>query len=91
MATEEQRTQSTSAQPRPWITYIRRADNVRVSARLIEREGEKFLEVKESNRSDFCCPNCKYLLTQRDTKDFPNFVLEPKIFHEFHKPLDPSP
>lgn len=90
MGTEERNTRSTSV-PTPWLKYVRRADNVRVSARLVERNGVKLLEVKESRMSDFKCPHCSYLLTQRDTGAFPNFFLEPKIFHEHHKPLDPKP
>jgi len=91
MATEERGTASTLVPLGPWKNYVRRADNVRVSARLIQRDGTKLLEVKESRMDDFCCPNCKYLLTQRDTGAFPNFFLEPKIFHEGHRPLDTEP
>ena len=90
MGTEERGTASMSALG-PWKRYKRRADNVEVSARLVNRDGTKLLEVKESRMSDFQCPNCKYLLTQRDTGAFPNFFLEPKIFHEHHRPLDPTP
>lgn len=90
MDMEEQGTASMSTLS-PWKKYKRRADNVIVSARLVLRKGTKLLEVKESRMSDFCCPNCKYMLTQRDTGAFPNFFLEPKIFHEFHRPLDPEP
>lgn len=74
-----------------WKKYKRTADNVEVTARIVSRDGTKLLEVKESRMSDFHCPNCKYLLTQRDTGSFPNFFLEPKIFHENHKPkVDPT-
>lgn len=75
----------------PWKRYKRQADNVTISARLIERNGVKLLEVKESRMSDFRCPNCKYLLTQRDIGAFPNFFLEPQLFHEAHRPVDPEP
>lgn len=74
-----------------WKRYKRCADNVTVSARLVSRDGEKFLEVKESRMLNFQCPNCKYLITQGNYEAFPNFFLEPKIFHETHRPLDPTP
>lgn len=73
----------------PWIKYARLVDNARVSARLVNRDGTKMLEVKENRMSDFTCPKCKYLLTQRDTGAFPNFFLEPKKFHQAHRVLDP--
>jgi len=91
MGTEERVTVSTWVPLGPWKNYIRRADHVKVSARLIQRDKMKFLEVKEPRMEDFHCPNCKYLLTQRDTGAFPNFFLEPKIFHDNHRPLDPTP
>ena len=91
MATEEQHGQYTSVPPTPWLAYMRRADNVKVSARLVVREDVKLMEVRESRMPDFACPHCRYLLTQRDTGAFPNFFLEPKIFHEHHKPLDKQP
>ena len=90
MATEERGTASISVLT-PWRRYKRRADNVEVNARLVHRDGTKLLEIRESRMPDFQCPNCKYLLTQRDTGAFPNFFLEPKIFHEYHRPLDPTP
>ncbi len=69
-----------------------------VSARLVLRldpatnsAGEKLLEVKENRMADFPCPNCKYLITQRNSGSFPNFFLEPVLFHEAHKPIDPIP
>ncbi len=90
MAVEEKGIQSMSVLS-SWKRYKRRADNVIVSARLVQRGGTKLLEVKESRMSDFTCPECKYLLTQRDTGAFPNFFLEPRIFHEAHKLVDPEP
>lgn len=82
---------SQSTQLGPWKRYKRRADNVTISARLVQRDGVKLLEVKENRMPDFHCPNCQYLLTQRDTGAFPNFVLEPQLFHEAHKLADPEP
>ncbi|MCK5641829.1 MAG: hypothetical protein KAJ19_13585 [Gammaproteobacteria bacterium] len=89
---EEYAMPSSSIEPLDqWRRYKRIVDNVRIDARLVDREGTKMLEVKESRMSDFHCPNCKYLLTQRDTGAFPNFFLEPKNFHAAHTPLDPNP
>ncbi len=59
-----------------------------MSARLVILRGEKLLEVKEARMDDFPCPNCQYLITQRNSGIFPNFLLEPKIFHDAHKPVD---
>lgn len=81
----------------PWIKYARLSDNIKVSARLVERtdtvdEKEammKMLEVKEDRMSEFTCPSCKYLITQRDARTFPNLFLEPKIFHAAYKLVDP--
>ncbi len=64
------------------------ADNVHLTARLVSLDGEKLLEVKESKSDDFVCPDCKHLITQRNGKEFPNFLLEPKNFHETHRPID---
>ena len=71
-----------------WKRYARRADNVKVQARLVEKEGKKFLEVKENKVGNFVCPNCAYLLSQEDTGVFPNFFLQPNLFHQAHRPLD---
>lgn len=79
---------SSLVQLSPWKNYKRRVDNVPVSARLVNLDGTKLLEVKESRGSEFRCPDCKYLLTQREAEEVPNFFLEPPVFHEFHRPLD---
>ena len=75
-----------------WRKYKRRADNIEVSARLVTiidqvRGKIKVLEIKENRMPDFACPNCKHLITQGNSQVFPNFFLEPKIFHEGHKPI----
>lgn len=80
--------QSTLVPKGPWKKYARRADNVKVTARLVERKGAKFLEVKEKRMGDFTCPNCSYLLSQQDTGAFPNFFIDPAKFHESHRSLD---
>lgn len=80
--------QSTSVPKGPWKKYARLADNVRVTARLVEWKGGKFLEVKEKRMGDFTCPNCSYLLSQQDTGAFPNFFIETQKFHQSHRPLD---
>ncbi len=75
----------------PWIKYKRRVDNVPISARLVMREDEKMLEVREKRMGDFHCPNCKYLLTQQSTGQFPNFFLDPKKFHAAHRLVETPP
>ena len=83
---------STSDHPLgPWIRYKRMVDNFPLSARLVMRGDKKMLEVKEKRMGDFHCPNCKYLLTQQSTGQFPNFYLEPKKFHAAHRLVDPCP
>lgn len=74
----------------PWLRYRRYSDNREVSGRLVERGGKRFIEVKEHLVENFRCPKCNELLTQGDTKAFPNFFLEPPIFHERHKPVQPG-
>ncbi len=83
--------QSTLVQLSPWKKYKRRVDNVPAEGRLVLRNGEKLLEVKESKGDDYSCPSCKHLITQRNGRDLPNFFLEPVIFHETYKPVDPKP
>jgi hypothetical protein len=72
----------------PWKRYRRRVDNVKLEARLIEWQGTKYLEVRESRGEDFCCPYCSTLLSQKNGGRVPPALLETKIFHERHEPLD---
>jgi hypothetical protein len=71
-----------------WKRYKRYSDNRRVKARLIERDGKKLIEINEPRMETFSCPFCGEMLTQADTGSFPNFFLEPPIFHQKHKPVD---
>lgn len=70
-----------------WLKYKRYSDNREVSARLVRMGDTKYMEVKESRIGPFHCPACGELLTQATTGAFPNFFLEPKLFHEKHKPV----
>lgn len=87
MGMEERGTASTSVLT-PWRRYRRRTDNSTVSGRLVKKDGKTLMEVKESKMPNFCCPNCKYPITQGNSGAFPNFFLETQIFHENHRPLD---
>ncbi len=70
-----------------WKKYTRYSDHRRVGARLVKKEGTTFMEIREARIGPFSCPHCGELLTQIDTGAFPNFYLEPKVFHEKHKPV----
>lgn len=72
----------------PWKRYKRHSDNVKLEARLVQVGDKKFLEVKESRVGDFVCPCCSTILSQSNARSFPRMLLEPKIFHERHRPLD---
>jgi hypothetical protein len=72
-----------------WKKYRRYSDRGTVSARLVRKKGgERLMEVKELRVGPFQCPHCQKTLSQVDTGAFPNALLEPRIFHENHKPLD---
>lgn len=80
---------STSARAlSPWKNYKRYSDNVKLEARLIQVGDRKLMQVKESRNGDFCCPHCSEVISQGNGRVFPQIILEPKIFHERHRPLD---
>lgn len=70
-----------------WARYKRYSDSKEVSARLVEKEGKKMMEVHEKVMGPFCCPKCGEVLSQADTNGFPDTYLEPPIFHDRHKPI----
>ena len=72
----------------PWKRYKRHADNVKLEARLVELEGKKFMEARESRGECITCPYCRETLSILSGNEWPNFVLEPKVFHTRHRPLD---
>lgn len=70
-----------------WKNYKRYSDNRIVMARLVKSEfGTAWIEIKESRTGALCCPSCSETLTQVGAETFPNFYLEPKVFHDKHKP-----
>lgn len=71
-----------------WKQYKRYSDNVKVEARLIQVGNRKLMQVKESRSGDFVCPHCAQVISQGNARSFPQTILEPRIFHERHKPLD---
>lgn len=73
-----------------WSRYKRRADNKTVEARLIQDpdNGAKMMEVREERVEDVSCPVCNTILTVRNGKDFPNFILATTVFHDRHRALD---
>ncbi len=73
-----------------WLSYKRYSDNKSISARLVEVDNTKYMEVKEARMGPFNCPHCGEMLTQGDTGAFPNFLLIPNIFHDRHKPVPVS-
>ena len=79
--------ESTSVQE-PWKKYKRYSDNVKLEARLIEVEGRKLIQVKESRTGDFVCPHCGQVISHGNAHKFPPTILDPKVFHERHRPLD---
>ncbi|KKN17678.1 hypothetical protein LCGC14_0963370 [marine sediment metagenome] len=72
----------------PWMKFKRYSDNVKVEARLVQVGDRKLMEVRESKGDEIVCSCCGHILSQVGGKLIPNFQLEPKIFHERHKPLD---
>jgi hypothetical protein len=70
----------------PWKTYKRYSDNMKVEARLVSLGGVRMMQVKEPKSENYNCPECKVLLTQGNGLSMPQFLLEPKIFHERHRP-----
>jgi hypothetical protein len=72
----------------PWKRYKRYSDNVKLEARLVQMGDHKLMQVKESREGNFTCPCCSALISQGNAKAFPQVLLEPKSFHERHRPLD---
>ena len=71
-----------------WTRYKRRSDNVTVEARLIKEDAIKMMEIREERVDNVSCPVCNTILTTRNGRHFPNFILEPGVFHERHRALD---
>ena len=83
---------SQDEKPTPWLKYNRKADNKKVEARLVwvtNQQGQKnrMLEVRGSRAVDLCCPSCRELISQGNGHQFPNLMLEPKVFHEKFRPV----
>ena len=73
--------------------YKRYSDVGKVHARLVQHGDQKFMEVQEKLTGSYSCPGCKLLLSlcPFDKEDGPGIMftyLEPKDFHEQHKPVD---
>jgi hypothetical protein len=80
---------STSAQsPTPWKWYKRYSDGKKVEARLFPELHRRLMEVLESRGEDFCCPECKALISKGNGQEFPYAYLTPEVFHERHRPID---
>lgn len=71
----------------PWQRYKRYSDNVKLEARLVQTKGKKIMQVREPKGETYCCPECRTILTQGNGLLLPDFLLEPKVFHERHKPI----
>jgi hypothetical protein len=71
-----------------WKNYKRYSDSVNLEARLVNLKGKKMMQVREKKGEDFVCPCCAALLSKGNGKLVPQFVLEPAVFHQRHRPLD---
>ena len=74
----------------PWRKYKRFSDSVKLEARLVEVQGEKFLQIRQVGGKEFRCPACQEVLTEVGAENFPATFLRPKTFHEKFKPIDPD-
>ena len=75
----------------PWKPYQRHLDSVQVRARLVERMGEKVMEVCEKQTEEVRCPECRFLLEQMNDRKSKTYLLTTPLFHERHRPpLDKS-
>lgn len=70
-----------------WKSYKRLSSNKAVKARLVAKGRRKYMEMKEVRLGDFQCPQCDELLSQASVEEIPNFLLEPWLFHEKHRPV----
>ncbi len=78
----------TSAHLSPWKLYQRNPDAVQVKARLVERMGEKLMQVEEKVSEEVRCPECRFLLEQKNDQKTKTYLLTTQIFHQRHRLID---
>ncbi len=66
--------------------YYRYSDHATVTARLVEIDGKKLMQIRTKPSGTSTCPGCGLLLSARVDRNVPTY-LEPVTFHARHRPM----
>lgn len=72
----------------PWMPYQRHSDSAKVRARIVQQDEEKLMQVEEPLSEEVRCPECKYLLEERNERTTRTYLLATWRFHKTHRLLD---